>query len=188
MLFLPPPSIVGLDLSLTAAGIAVLTESGLTVEHVGSKPKKGDPKGELVLLGRMRRQVAAVMSRIPKGAAVGIEGPSFASTGTAAHMLGGLWWMTLNALESAGHTVIVIPPSSRATYAAGVGNASKLTVMAAAIRRYDGQVEIRDDNEADAVVLAAMVARAAGYPLEASLPQSHKRAMEKVVWPAAWNV
>lgn len=53
-----------------------------------------------------------------------------------------------------------------------------MEVMAAAIKRYP-QFDIANDNEADAVILAAFLARALGRPIEESLPQANLAALEK---------
>lgn len=81
------------------------------------------------------------------------------------------------------HPIVIITPSQRAKYATGKGNASKDAVLLAVARRYP-TVEVTDNNEADALVLAAMIARLAGRPIETSLPQTHLDALAKVRWDA----
>jgi hypothetical protein len=44
-------------------------------------------------------------------------------------------------------------------------------------------VDVKDDNEADALWLAAMAADHYGCPLVA-MPQAHRAALEAVTWPA----
>ena len=74
------------------------------------------------------------------------------------------------------------PPTSRATYATGKDNAGKDAVLAAVVRRYP-DVDVTGNDEADALVMAAMGARLLGHPLEDSLPQSHLRALAGLELP-----
>ena len=73
-------------------------------------------------------------------------------------------------------------------YGTGKGNAGKDEVMLATARRYTNQAEVANNDQADALVLAAMGARHLGAPIEESLPQSHLRALDKVAWPAGLAV
>jgi len=73
------------------------------------------------------------------------------------------------------------PPKVRAIYATGKA-LDKDQVLAAVVRRYPN-VPIGNNNEADALILAAMGARKLGHPYEPSLPQTHLRAMDGAEWP-----
>ena len=75
-------------------------------------------------------------------------------------------------------TVYEVSTTQVKKYATGKGTASKMEVMAAAIKRYP-QFDIANDNEADAVILTAFLARALGRPIEESLPQANLAALEK---------
>jgi hypothetical protein len=69
-------------------------------------------------------------------------------------------------------------------YAAGRGNAPKDEVLLAAERRLSGYVasRITGNDEADALWLAAMVRDQYGAPLT-PMPQAHRAALTKIVWP-----
>ena len=71
---------------------------------------------------------------------------------------------------------MVVPPKTRAKYATGNGGADKRAVLAAVRAAYP-QFTIRNDNEADAVVLAAIGARSLGHPID-DLPASHLAALK----------
>ena len=75
-----------------------------------------------------------------------------------------------------------VPPSCRAKYATGKGNAGKDEVLLAASRRYP-HAPIVGNDDADAVVLAAIGARLLGEPVEDSLPKTHLDALAKLTLP-----
>jgi hypothetical protein len=60
---------------------------------------------------------------------------------------------------------MIVPPTSRAKYATGKGNAKKDMVVASAIVMF-GEKLVIDDNAADAMFLAAMGARYIGNPID----------------------
>lgn len=180
--------IVGIDLSLTATGVAVIATGGegspiqgqYVVSTVKSKPS--DSPSVLTRLARMQRITKSVVDHCLHADLVVVEGPSFASRNGQAHDRAGLWWMVTDAIVEEGIDLAVCPPSSRMKYATGKGNASKDAVLAAAIRRYP-DAEISNNNEADAFVLAAMGARWLGAQIEPTLPMTHLTAMGGVAWP-----
>jgi hypothetical protein len=71
-------------------------------------------------------------------------------------------------------------------YATGKGMIAKDAVLAAVVRRYVG-IDVTCNDEADALILAAMGARHLGQPIEDSLPLTHLAAMDNVHWPATSN-
>lgn len=175
----PEPIFVGLDLSLTSTGVATIRNGAATVRRITSKPKKDATTEDTS--ARLDTLVAAIVSAIPSSDAtlVAVEGPSFGSTGGAQHERGGLWWLVRHALRAEGLDVVVVPPTVVKKYATGVGNAQKDRVLAAVIRRYP-DVDVTGNDEADALVLAAIRARNAGYPFESSLPQAQADAAKSV--------
>ena len=178
------PRVVGLDLSLTCTGVARIDRGDALghetqVRRVVSKPTK-DPT--LADRSRRLRRLAGDTTALCAGASlVVVEGPSYASTSGAAHDRAGFWWLVVGRLTGAGLNVVEVPPASLKTYATGKGNAGKDDVLTAVVRRYP-DVTFAGNDEADALVLAAMGARFAGFPIEDSLPQTHLRALEKVQW------
>lgn len=179
--------VVGLDLSLTSTGAARITPDGVTVCRIESKTRarrKTDPQPTLADRGmRLRRHATNVLSLCSGARMVCVEGPSFASSGAGTWDRAGFWWMIVNSLLASGIPVVEIPPSNLKTYALGKGNGAgtdKDQVLAAVVRRYP-DVDVTGNDVADALVLAAMGARFAGFPID-DLPQTHLRGMTKVRW------
>lgn len=179
--------VVGLDLSLTSTGVAVVDDDPeRTVPMVTVRRITSSGKATATLAERRERlqllTAKVVDAAWPCDLAL-IEGPSFGQHRQGGqHDRAGLWWLVVNALRGCDVPVVEAPPSVRAKYATGAGNASKDAVLAAVVRRYP-DVDVRGNDEADALVLAAMGARFLGNPIDA-LPQVHLAAMGKVHWPA----
>ena len=96
----------------------------------------------------------------------------------SAHDRSGLWWMTVDMIAARGLGFpLVVPPTVRAKYATGKGNAGKDEVLAAVIRRYPA-AQVNNNDEADALVIAAIAARLGGDPIEESLPVAHLDALK----------
>lgn len=178
------PRVVGLDLSLTSTGVACVTRGDGLGHDVQVRRVLSKPTAHPSLADRSRRlrRLAGETTALCAGAAlIVVEGPAYASTSGAAHDRAGYWWLVVGRLTGAGLNVVEVPPASVKTYATGKGNAGKDDVLTAAVRRYP-HVEFAGNDEADALVLAAMGARFAGFPIEDALPQTHLRALEKVQW------
>ena len=176
--------VVGVDLSLTSTGLATVDTERVTLNRVTTSGKHGATLLERWLrLDDIATRVTDVCGAAHTTALVVVEGPSMGQgrqSGT--HDRAGLWWLVMDRLHEAGHKVVEVPPSVRAKYATGAGNAGKDAVLAAVCRRYP-HVEVTGNDVADALVLASMGARFLGAPLE-GLPQTHLAAMGKVHWPA----
>ena len=115
-----------------------------------------------------------------------IEGPSIGSkNAAAAHDRSGLWWLMVDMVASNGNGLpLVVPPTVRAKYATGKGNAGKDEVLAAVVRRYDF-APVENNDQADAFVIAAIAARLGGNPIEESLPAAHLDALKTLRSPNA---
>jgi crossover junction endodeoxyribonuclease RuvC len=170
--------VVGLDLSLTATGVA---DNSGAVRIIKTKLTSHD---------RLRHINDAVLELVcsyhgdgRRADLVVVEGPSYGSQGSSYHQLAGLWWLLTHSLWRAALPYAVVSPQARAKYATGKGNAGKDAVLAAVVRRYP-QVEISDNNAADAWVLMAMGCDYLGEPL-AEMPAAHREALAKVAWPTA---
>lgn len=183
---------VGLDTSLTGTGIAHayrdgfrhaaatwLLESAAPPEAVAAQV--GVRADRLVTLaGAIVERVAACEPEL-----VCVERPAYSSTSGSTTDRAGLWWLVLARIHRALRVPIVdVVNNHLKMYAVGSGRASKDQVLAAAIRRYGTLVPTLDDNnEADALHLAALgFHRLTGSPL-VSLPQTHHRALTAVKWP-----
>lgn len=175
------PRVVGIDASLACSGVAQIGTGPGTVKvgRVVSKPTKDPTLSDRSR--RLRRLAGNLTGLCADATLVVIEGPSYASSGAGTWDRAGLWWLVVARLTGAGLNVVEVPPSTLKTYATGKGNAGKDDVLTAVVRRYP-HVQFNGNDEADALVLAAMGARFAGFPIEDGLPQTHLRALEKVQW------
>jgi crossover junction endodeoxyribonuclease RuvC len=157
-------AVVGLDLSLTGAGIAVEHEGQVEVSVEGAKGRDGEPV--TVRHRRIIDQSAKIATYITSISAqvdlVVTEGPSYSSKGGKPHDRAGLWWRTIGYFLDRGVEVVVVEPTLLKRFGAQTGNASKLTMIAKAIKRYP-DVEIVDDNAADAAFLLEIGRRLASY-------------------------
>jgi Holliday junction resolvasome RuvABC endonuclease subunit len=167
-------STAGLDLSLTGTGICVTAEGVRTIARISTKPTD-------TLAGthrRLLRIVADIEAYVPRGSLVCIEGPSMASKYGHPHDRSGLWWLVADMLYRHSCKVVAVPPTSRAKYATGKGNAGKDAVFAAAIRKH-GMLAIDSNDVADAVILDDMANRLNGTPVD-DPPATHLKAMEGI--------
>lgn len=177
--------IVGLDLSLTSTGLAAVCDNDTiprwyaVVDRIQTKPN-GDELADRIR--RLDEIVDGVHGWVHDAAdLVVVEGLAYASKSPHATERAGLWWLVVSRLLHNGYPLAVVSPTARAKYATGKGNAAKDAVLAGVIRRYP-DVDITGNDEADALILAAMGARHRGHPID-DLPASHLDAMAKVAWP-----
>lgn len=174
---------VGLDLSMTDTGIAaVLSDGTILTDHITSKGRKDATVAEKA--DRFLHLVDLITGHplIPiMPVSIVVEGPSYASVGSAAHDIAGFWWLVVTRLIGLG-TLHIATPATLKKYATGKGNASKDEVVAAVVRRYP-QADVTNNNVADAVVLAAIGARHVGHSVD-ELTQQRADAFAKVRWAA----
>lgn len=171
------PKVVGLDLSLTCSGVA---GDGWTDTIKPNAKARG------------HERLAWIIDRIGDfvmfADLVVIEGPAYGSQRgglqRGVHERAGLWWLATHKLWSCKTTFAVADPTAVKKYATGKGNADKAAVMLAVARRFpwfEG-----GEDEADALVLAAMGFDQIGAPLE-PMPLTHRAALAAVAWPDAVN-
>jgi len=173
--------VVAIDLSLTGTGLAFAGAGGVTVTTVGEKDTS--PAAEQ-FLARVDRLATKIMTaaQLASGDLVVIEGLSLHSKSSSLDRVFASWWLVVKRLiEVTGAAPVVVSPQQRAMYATGKGNSSKDSVLLAVAKRY-AEVDITNNNEADALVLYAMAWRRLGHPLEAALPQANLAAMTNVAW------
>jgi Holliday junction resolvasome RuvABC endonuclease subunit len=165
---------IGLDLSLTGTGMA--SSRGWT--RLLRPPAKA--RGH-VRLDWIRDAVLEHVGS-PHDNLVVVEGPSYGSQAgqSGHHERAGLWWLVTHGLWKRGVDYAVASPKARAKYATGSGNAGKADVVREVTRRFDWFDGAED--EADALVLAAMGADWLGSPMVV-LPQTHRKALDAVRWP-----
>ncbi len=163
------PLVVGLDLSLTATGIAYGEDHGHTIT---SNPSTG--------IGDDRLRVhAAAAAMYAKGAALAVieDLPTHAHAAGITGMVHGAVRLTLLRL---GIRYALVPPATLKKYATGKGNASKADMAVASFKR--AQLEFRDDNQCDAWWLRAMGLDHLGHPI-VTLPADQRAALLRVRWP-----
>ena len=171
----PGPRVIGLDLSLASTGVA----SNLGwVGRILSKPDTG-----VGHFGRLRYIRSQVLDYVRGTDLVMVEGLAHGSL-TGQHLTrAGMWHMVMDAVDAAGIPWAQVSPAQVKQYATGKGNASKDLVLASVIRRFPA-VEVSGNDEADALVLAAMGADHLGRPI-VEMPVLQRKALRKVVWPDA---
>ena len=171
--------IVGIDLSLTATGVAIADAATVTVRTVRSRGAKGD---DLLSRGARLELLTSSICGLCRGAAlVVVEQPAFSRTTGHHHDRSGLWWLVVAQLQAMGIPVAEVTPSGLKRYVTGRGNADKDTVLLAVARRF-GDVGVTNNNEADSLALCAMGADRFGVPL-ADMPKSHRTSLDAVRWP-----
>lgn len=181
-------AIIAVDPSLSATGVAVLSPGPQWNVHTIKSSSTSNPDAAVASLHRMEQIGMDLHTWISDMTTGGfghgaielcvIEAPAYSRGMGQAHERAGLWWRLYSTLYYLGAPVLVVLPNLRAKYATGKGNAGKDQVLLAASRRYPG-VPMTNNNEADAVVLAAMGARWAGHPID-SLPKAHVDAMKTI--------
>lgn len=164
--------IVGLDLSLTATGVADWTGT-----YTISPPKTAaDGMPRLDWLERRILDVTELADLVV------IEGYSFGarrqSHTRAIAELGGVVRL---ALWRAGRPYVDVPPATLKKLSTGRGNAPKEEVLAAAIRRLGFEGHSKD--EADALWLKVAALIHYGHPDAPDLPKTHLEGLGKVAWP-----
>ena len=174
-----PAHVVGLDLSLTATGIAHTYPGGSIVETITSTGLRGDTTFDRAC--RLGYLTNKILDNLGDARLIVIEGPAYSRANPGMHDRSGLWWLVVDAIYNRGYELAVVTPTSRAKYATGKGNAGKDQVLLAVARRYP-DVEVTNNNEADALVLAAMGARRLGHPID-DLPKTHLAALDAAEWP-----
>lgn len=168
--------IVGLDLSLTSTGIAYQDDDEVHTHAIKSK-LHDTPR-----LIEIREQILAVVLFPFVADLVVIEGYSYGSPAgaTRAHAIGELGGVIKLALHEHGIPCALIPPKLLKKYATDRGNASKVEMLTAAVKR--SGIEFRTDDEADAWWLREMGCARFGEP-HVQMPAASAAAVATVEWP-----
>jgi Holliday junction resolvasome RuvABC endonuclease subunit len=164
--------VIGLDLSLTSTGVA----HGDTTASFQPKTKG---------MERLDGVLGFVLDAV--GAApdpfVVVEGYSFSSRNSHAHALGELGGVVRHELWRRSVPYVDVPPTCRAKFATGKGNAAKAEVVSAVSARtgllWAGKGA---EDQCDAWVLQEMGLTRLGRPRH-QWPRAHTAALEAVKWP-----
>lgn len=156
--------IVGVDFSLTSTGVCAITDG--EAECITIKTRKEE---QWWLFPERVASIAAQIlewADVTAGDQIVIETPAFmAKSATLDKMLGGWWLLVHHLTGSIGEPPLRVTPQQVKKYATGKGNAGKDEVLAAVIRRYP-DVLVTGNDQADALVLAAIGAAVLGEPFE----------------------
>jgi Holliday junction resolvasome RuvABC endonuclease subunit len=138
---------LGLDLSLTSTGYCINGETGIISTKTKGPERLSIVSNEIIDL-IIKHNIDAVI----------IEGYSFASRNSQAHSIGELGGAVRMRLWESGIPFVDVPPTCRAKFATGKGNAGKAEVISA-ISAKTGLTFLGAgaDDECDAWVLEQMV-------------------------------
>ena len=164
-------NILALDLSLTSTGYSHNGETGvISVDQTG--PYR---------LWLIKKEIENLVIKFSIDV-VAIEGYAFSSRNSQAHSIGELGGVIRLLLWELGKPVVTIPPTCRAKFATGKGNASKNEVISS-VSAKTGLVWSNPgaDDKCDAWVMEEMVLCHLGNP-RFSWPVAHMAALEKVDW------
>lgn len=117
-------NIIGLDLSLTSTGYSVGGQTGTISVKSKDARRLLDIQTEIIDIVLEKSVHAAV-----------IEGYAFAARNSQAHKIGELGGVARLTLYNCGIPYIEVPPTSRAKFATGRGNAAKTEVISAVSAR-----------------------------------------------------
>lgn len=177
----PRPTVIGLDTSLKATGIASSLGWCRTVGYTDTK----NPITKLphtARLDAMKTVFRGIAHNIGTPTLAVMETPALSRTGGGTHERGWLWWRVYDHLVDREIPVALLDPRQRMLYATGKGNAAKNVVVDAVARRWPDWATGGDDNAADAVVLMAAGMDWLGCPI-VPVPQTHRAALAKAQWP-----
>lgn len=164
-------SIMGLDLSLTSTGVSC--DGDTSTISVGSK----GAQRLFDIQGRLRSELSA--KGLP---GVVVEGYSFASRNSQAHAIGELGGVVRLLLHTLDIPYVEVPPTVRAKFATGKGNAGKHEVVSAVSARtgifWSGKGA---DDECDAFILEEMGRVAIGRG-RYEWPAENRQALIKIDW------
>jgi crossover junction endodeoxyribonuclease RuvC len=171
------PTVIGLDLSLTATGMS----DGHTTWLIKSTGHKGDSL--TTRAQRLQHLTGSIVSHAAQSDLVVVEGPSLGQARQGGqHDRAGLWWQIVAALHQLQVPVAEVPPASLKRYATGKGNANKGAIIEATTRRYPNIDTGGDDNRCDALWLHAIgLDHLTGTTV---VPGAHRTGLAAIQWPS----
>lgn len=186
------PLILGIDPSLTATGLARIrvtetpigpesvTPDEMLVATVGNK--KAAAKTRREYSRRITSVVELVDAAMEDVDLIVMEELAYGAKGASAFVLPWLWGRIIDCAEARDVDIAFANVSQVKKYATGSGNAGKDQVIAKMIRAFP-DVDITNDNEADALVLALIGCRGLGHPIDHPT-QAKSEVMQKIGAPA----
>lgn len=181
-------TIAAIDPSLTSTGVAVITTNGQqTTAETWCRISKGHRTDTLTdRWNRIRTISADVLAFIEPCDLAVIEAPSYGSVGSGTWDRAGLWWNLVHRLTWHDTPIITIPPTTRAKFATGRGNAGKTEVAVATAKLWPG-LELGSplgvDDQWDALALASAGLVLAGLAPPFDMPAYRSAALAKVAFP-----
>lgn len=178
------PRVVGLDLSLTSAGMS----DGRVHTAFGTGP-------ELCIeerLDSLQRSVMRFVRGRPYADLVVIEGSAFGAKGSAVEQLAGLRYMVRHCLWMWRIPFAIVAPTCLKTYTTGSGRATKAQMVTAVRERHGidlSTVKVKDGryDQADGLALAAMGYAYLGRPLPTFGPPPPRASLLAVDWPELYS-
>ncbi|MEV1168567.1 hypothetical protein [Nonomuraea sp. NPDC049784] len=179
-----PFHVVGLDLSLTATGMAnglgwceKVGRDGITNMPLRTKYRTlNDLASRIIVISSAEKADLVLVEKLVFNRQDGGRG----GAGERSY----LYYRTMGIIADAGVPIVEVPQGTLKTYALGKGSGTKAQVVDSIARRLPMFITGGDDNMADAATLAALGADHLGYPL-ADMPKAHRAALDKLTWPEA---
>lgn len=173
--------VLGVDQSLTMSGLALISGGEVTLRRIPTTPVNGS--GLEGVRDRIRYIVGQTLQWAPRRCMTVIEAPYVPKRMQAGAVIERMWLfgMLVDQLLIRG-PVVQVRTTTRAMYAADNGSAKKAEVLAAMVGKFPA-LTIRDDNEADALAMAAMGVRFLGSPVDGPISKKMQQAMTSTVWP-----
>ncbi|WP_020580161.1 hypothetical protein [Actinopolymorpha alba] len=160
--------VLGIDPSLTATGLALPDGATCTIR---GNADEGDQRLHKIAV-RLRDAAIGVDLAVIEDLPTHAQGAG--KTGMAQGVI-------RLALIEAEVPYVTVTPATLKKYACGRGTGVDKADMRMALYKRAG-LDIRDDNQVDAWWLRALGHDLAGHPL-VQLPQTHRDALAKVIWP-----
>jgi crossover junction endodeoxyribonuclease RuvC len=203
-----PPVVVGVDLSLTATGLAWSDGTTCTYGRAGLTTLVRKVKGfEVVVslderaaaLDQLADELYALIVYRPAGHEhvlpdlIVIESLLSQGRGGISTEKAHVWWRVVSRLTAAGFPVLEASVNTGKLYAFGIGDANKREVVASVQKRFPAwdirkigakgkRLNSLDDNQADAVTFMAIGRDLLGWPV-VELPAQHRKALDKLTLP-----
>jgi len=177
--------ILGIDTSLTATGLALvdIAVNGVDIckPHAGYDPAKVNSHTDVVTVSApgptkdkskraMARRVNVLIAQIEdvfdndEPDYVGMEALAYGAKGEGAWVLPWIFGRVIELCETYDVPLQVVATSARAKFATGKGNAPKEAVLLAMERAFP-EVKLANNNEADALAVAATICQQLQLPI-----------------------